>query len=156
MPGNANLRELAEAVRGLAAGADHYRRTVADALGLSNNAALAMGHLHRRGPLTPRALAADLALTTGSITALVDRLCDAGYAERTAHPKDRRSLFVGLTSKGRRAIADGYAAADPMLESGLHRLAERGVFDGLDVSRLAVLVAELGAVLSAAHLESPA
>lgn len=148
MPGKPNLRELTEAVRALAAGADHYRRTIAAALGLSNSAVVAMGHLHHKGPLTPRALATDLALTTGSITALVDRLCEAGYAERTAHPQDRRSLFVCLTAKGTRAIADGYAAADAVLERGLDRLAERGMFDGLDIARVALLVAELGAILS--------
>jgi DNA-binding MarR family transcriptional regulator len=154
LPGTSDLRDLIQAVRGLAAGADNYRRTIAAALGLSNSAVVAMGHLHHKGPLTPRALAADLALTTGSITALVDRLCEAGYAERTAHPSDRRSLFVALTAKGKHAIADGYEAADEMLEKALDRLAERGVFDGLDVTRVALVVAELGLILSATDVDS--
>jgi DNA-binding MarR family transcriptional regulator len=154
LPGESNLRELTQAVRGLAAGADHYRRTIAAALGLSNSAVAAMGHLHHKGPLTPRALAADLALTTGSITALVDRLCEAGYAERTAHPSDRRSLFVALTAKGKRAIVEGHDAADAMLEKALSRLAERGMFDGLDLPRVAAVVGELGIILSALDVDT--
>ena len=149
----AQLRELTRAVRGLGAGADRYRRTMAHLLGLSNSAVLAMGHLHVRGPLTPRALSADLALTTGSITALVDRLCTAGYAEREAHPNDRRSLLVALTAKGHRVIAEGYEAADAMLERALRSLAERGLLDGVDVSRLALVMAELGIVLGAARID---
>lgn len=149
----AELRELTRAVRALSSGADRYCRAVAQLLGLSSSAVLAMGHLHLKGPLTPRALASDLALTTGSITALVDRLCAAGYAERSAHPNDRRSLLVELTAKGHRAIADGYAAADATLERALRSLAERGVFDGVDVSRVALLVAELAVVLSAARVD---
>ena len=104
---SAQLRELTRAVRGLSAGADRYRRAVGHLLGLSNSAVLAMSHLHLRGPLTPRALATDLALTTGSITALVDRLCAVGYAERNAHPHDRRSLLVQLTAKGHRGARRG-------------------------------------------------
>jgi DNA-binding MarR family transcriptional regulator len=126
---------------------------VAHLLGLSSSAVLAMGHLHVKGPLTPRALAADLALTTGSITALVDRLCAVGYAARNAHPNDRRSLLVELTAKGHRAIGEGYEAADAMLERALRSLAERGLLDGLDVSRVALLMAELGVVLGAARID---
>ena len=149
----AHLRELTRAVRGLSAGAERYRRAVGQLLGLSNSAVLAMSHLHLKGPLTPRALATDLALTTGSITALVDRLCAVGYAERNAHPNDRRSLLVQLTAKGHRALGDGYEAADAMLERALHSLAERGLLDGLDVPRVALLMAELGLVLGAAQFE---
>lgn len=150
----AHLRELTRAVRGLSAGADRYRRAVAHLLGLSNSAVLAMSHLHLRGPLTPRALATDLALTTGSITALVDRLCAVDFAERNAHPNDRRSLLVQLTAKGHRALTEGYDAADAMLERALHSLADRGLLDGLDVPRVALVMAELGAMLSAARIDT--
>jgi len=143
----AHLRELTRAVRGLSAGADRYRRAVGHLLGLSNSAVLAMSHLHLRGPLTPRTLATDLALTTGSITALVDRLCAVGYAERNAHPNDRRSLLVQLTAKGQRALSEGYDAADAMLQRDPRHV------ETVEQTAVALVMAELGVMLSAARID---
>jgi DNA-binding MarR family transcriptional regulator len=63
--------------------------------------------------LTPKDVAASVALTTGAITALVDRLEKAGFVVRRAHPSDRRSLVLELTPTGVelvRGVEGGYAA----------------------------------------------
>jgi MarR family 2-MHQ and catechol resistance regulon transcriptional repressor len=52
------------------------------------------------GQLTMNRLGAEVALTSGGITRLVDRLVDAGYAERRGCPTDRRSVYVALTPAG--------------------------------------------------------
>ncbi len=61
------------------------------------------------GRLTMSRLSADVALTTGGVTRLVDRMVEAGLVERRACPRDRRSIHVVLTAEGRgmldRAIA---------------------------------------------------
>jgi DNA-binding MarR family transcriptional regulator len=67
-------------------------------LGLSEIAALE--HLQGAGELTPGALGARLSLSSGAITALVDRLERAGYVERHAHPRDRRSSILRPASAG--------------------------------------------------------
>ena len=52
------------------------------------------------GFLTMTQLGAEVSLTSGGITRLVDRLVDAGYVERQNCPTDRRSVFVSLTPLG--------------------------------------------------------
>ncbi len=48
------------------------------------------------GPLTPTQLATRLGLTSGSITALVDRLEQRGFVARTRSATDRRSMVIEL------------------------------------------------------------
>jgi DNA-binding MarR family transcriptional regulator len=54
----------------------------------------AMDHLHEAGELTPGQLADRLALTTGAVTALIDRLERLGWVRREPHPSDRRSIVI--------------------------------------------------------------
>lgn len=62
--------------------------------------------LHRTGPRTQRELSQLLKCTPRNVTGLVDALERAGFAERTAHPSDRRAVMVQLSEQGRRLIAD--------------------------------------------------
>ena len=50
--------------------------------------------LSETGPITAGELGRRVGLTTGSVTALVDRLESAGYVKRERHPKDRRSIMI--------------------------------------------------------------
>jgi DNA-binding MarR family transcriptional regulator len=61
------------------------------------------------GFLTMTRLAAEVSLTSGGITRLVDRMVDAGYLERRSCPTDRRSVFVALTPAGERMLAEATA-----------------------------------------------
>jgi MarR family transcriptional regulator, 2-MHQ and catechol-resistance regulon repressor len=45
-------------------------------------------------------LANQVALTTGGITRIMDRIVEAGFLERVADPKDRRVQYAQLTSLG--------------------------------------------------------
>jgi DNA-binding MarR family transcriptional regulator len=47
--------------------------------------------------VTPRLLAARLGLTSGSVTAMLDRLEKLDYVRRAAHPNDRRKVIVTPT-----------------------------------------------------------
>jgi DNA-binding MarR family transcriptional regulator len=86
----------------LAFAAAMARRT---GLGLSEMSALE--HLqHAQGGLTPTELGKRLSLSSGAITALVDRLERTGHVERRPNPADRRSSVVlpvpeGLEEAGR-------------------------------------------------------
>jgi MarR family 2-MHQ and catechol resistance regulon transcriptional repressor len=62
------------------------------------------------GRLTMSRLSADVALTTGGVTRLVDRMVDAGLVERQNCPSDRRSVHVVLTSEGRALLEKAVAA----------------------------------------------
>jgi DNA-binding MarR family transcriptional regulator len=89
----------------LAFAAAMARRT---GLGLSEMAALE--HLqHAHGGLTPTELGRRLSLSSGAVTALVDRLERTGHVERRPNPADRRSSVVlpvpaGLEEVGRHFV----------------------------------------------------
>jgi DNA-binding MarR family transcriptional regulator len=68
-------------------------------LGLSEMAALE--HLqHSHEGLTPTELGRRLSLSSGAITALVDRLERSGHVQRRPNPADRRSSVVLPVSEG--------------------------------------------------------
>ena len=63
-----------------------------------------LGALRRVGPpyrLSPSQLAGDLLLSSGAMTARLDRLESAGLVRRRPDPGDRRAVRVELTDKGR-------------------------------------------------------
>lgn len=62
------------------------------------------------GRVTMSRLSNDIALTTGGVTRLVDRMVDAGLVERQACPSDRRSIHVILTAGGRDVLNRAVAA----------------------------------------------
>jgi MarR family transcriptional regulator, 2-MHQ and catechol-resistance regulon repressor len=83
--------------------------------------------------LTMGALAEQVALTSGGVTRLLDRMIKAGYVERRQCPTDRRVVYAALTPAGRakieeaalvhaRDLAEVFAPFSPQ---------ERGVLDGL-------------------------
>jgi DNA-binding MarR family transcriptional regulator len=55
-------------------------------------------HILASGGLTPGQLGDRLALSSGAVTALVDRLERLGWVKRVPHPTDRRSVIVSKAS----------------------------------------------------------
>src|ERR1700691_2927353 len=60
--------------------------------------------------LTMSKLSSDVALTTGGVTRLVDRMVQAGLVARENCPSDRRSIYVVLTPRGRAVLERAVAA----------------------------------------------
>ncbi|MCW0507363.1 MarR family winged helix-turn-helix transcriptional regulator [Aeromonas piscicola] len=61
--------------------------------------------LRRAGePLTPTVLYQSAMLSSGAMTARLDKLAERGLIERQAAPSDRRSLLVCLTESGKTLI----------------------------------------------------
>ncbi|MEU5948686.1 MarR family transcriptional regulator [Micromonospora sp. NPDC047465] len=56
--------------------------------------------------LTMSALASQIALTTGGMTRLLDRMVTAGLVERVPCPTDRRVSFAALTPDGRQKLEE--------------------------------------------------
>lgn len=56
------------------------------------------------GQLSMGCLTAQLALTSGGVTRLVDRLIAAGYVERRLCPTDRRVSYAAVTPAGHAAL----------------------------------------------------
>jgi DNA-binding MarR family transcriptional regulator len=85
-----NRRDLASA---------RHRAAMSRRLGLSESEMLAVAHLAQHGRLSPSALGQLLDLSSGGITALVQRLEGAGHLVRRRHPTDGRSVLVELSSE---------------------------------------------------------
>jgi DNA-binding MarR family transcriptional regulator len=65
-------------------------------------------HSLEGAPITAGDLARESGLTTGAVTAVLDRLERAGWARRLPDPADRRRVVVQQTDKATRAIAALY------------------------------------------------
>ena len=78
--------------------------------------------LLHKGPMPVNTLGGKIRLTSGSITALVDRLEKKGLLERRTDPGDRRTRMVHLTPAGHKLISCAFAdheAAMARATSGL-------------------------------------
>jgi DNA-binding MarR family transcriptional regulator len=71
------------------------------------------------GRLTMSELAAQILLTSGGVTRLVDRMVESGYVERQSCPTDRRTVYVALTPAGGAKLADTTAVHVEGLERHL-------------------------------------
>ena len=98
-------------------------------------------YVHRSPDATPKEIAARLEQTSGSVTALLDRLERSGHLLRAPHPTDRRSLILSLTDPGREAVAAVRAA---------YRDAFAGLFPDDEVDRVADVLRSLGSALAPA------
>jgi DNA-binding MarR family transcriptional regulator len=63
-------------------------------------------HLEAAGALTPRELERRLGLTSGAVTALIDRLERVGWVRRAPNPADRRSVLVELSATAQATAAE--------------------------------------------------
>ncbi len=69
--------------------------------------------LRRQGApfaLSATALARETGLSPGAMTNRVDRLAARGLVKRRRHKRDRRTVIVSLTARGRKAIDDAIQA----------------------------------------------
>lgn len=108
---------------------DLLDHAVAAAFGIGRTDLRAMELVSRGGPTTAGELAAQLRLTTGAVTALIDRMENAGLFRRTRSAVDRRQVHVELTPTARRREASvfGPLAKDAAKVLGRFTGAERTV-----------------------------
>ncbi len=96
--------DLAMAVRRLDLMMSQMHLEMSERLGLSAAELLALAHLSLSGPLGPTELTHRLHMTSGAMTAMLDRLAERDYVVREPHETDRRRITVRLTPGGRDRI----------------------------------------------------
>jgi DNA-binding MarR family transcriptional regulator len=64
--------------------------------------------LDRKGQLTAGEVAAETGLTSGAVTAMLDRLAAADLVRRQPDPTDRRRVLVEPTARARAKVAEIY------------------------------------------------
>lgn len=73
--------------------------------------------ISRRASCRVYDIAAELSITVGGTSKLVDRIEAAGYCRRRANPEDRRSSIIELTAEGRRLLAKATEAFEDELQT---------------------------------------
>ncbi|HEY2073185.1 MAG TPA: MarR family transcriptional regulator, partial [Gaiellaceae bacterium] len=86
-------------------------------LGINTTDGRAIDVIDRAGRIAAGDLARELRLSTGAVTAIVDRLEKAGFARRVPDPDDRRRVLVEVTPKLKRAAAEIYGDPEDAITS---------------------------------------
>lgn len=87
---------------------DRFEDATAAYFGVNRTAMRCMEVLDRKGQLTAGEIAVQTSLTSGAVTAMLDRLERAGLVRRLADPSDRRRVLVEMTDKARQVAAEIY------------------------------------------------
>ncbi|NQX58276.1 MarR family transcriptional regulator [Paenibacillus qinlingensis] len=95
-------------MRGLGTRTVLYQQNVATSLGLYNNDFISIDILRERGPITAGELSKLTGLTTGSVTALIDRLEKNGYVRRQNDPNDRRKVIIVPLYENKEEVSHTY------------------------------------------------
>ncbi len=80
--------------------------------------------LLHKGELPVNTIGKKVFLTSGSITAAIDRLERKGFLQRKNHPTDRRSKNIDLTTDGRKFIKDAFEDHANAMERAAGSLSE--------------------------------
>lgn len=91
--------ELGDEVRANQRATDVVDELMCQLLGVNRSDARCLDILDQHGSMTAGELAEASRLTTGAITAVIDRLERAGLAQRVPDPSDRRRVLVELTPR---------------------------------------------------------
>lgn len=114
------LYRLGDLVREFQRSVDQGDDEIARLLKLNRTDLRCLDLLLQRGPSAPSRLGTELGLTTGSVTAMLDRMEKAGYITRTPDPSDRRKQIVQATP----AIgAQAMEAMAPLMEDSAKSMA---------------------------------
>lgn len=118
----------------------HACRSI-EAMGLCLSDFGALEVLLHKGPLPVNTIGKKILISSGSMTAAIDRLERQGLVERKASPTDRRARIAHLTAKGTDLIERLFAEHTRDMEQA---------FACLDDAEKALLATLLGKVLSQA------
>lgn len=113
------IRPLERALHRVGEAERRLRQAAAEELGIGSTDLDTLLLLDEYGALATGRIAEALAITTGAVTGLVDRLERAGWVERARHETDRRQVLVELSSARRAAIDAHRALREQLLDEAL-------------------------------------
>lgn len=101
-------KQLTDLMRALGSRTILYQQSVIKQLAISGNDFISIDLLNELGPMTAGELSKKTGLSTGTITALIDRLEKIGYARREKDPNDRRRVMIVPTYEEKAEIKTSY------------------------------------------------
>jgi DNA-binding MarR family transcriptional regulator len=110
---------------------DAVNQIIAGRMGINRTDHRVLEIIARLGPVTAGDLATAGHLTTGAVTAVLDRLEDVGYVRRVRDTEDRRRVLVEQTPDGTKTAMRYYA---PYMNRSFEAMAKYTA-DELDVIR---------------------
>ena len=125
-----------EAVRASQTATDLFDETLTQFLGINRTDGRCLDLIDRRGRVSAGQLANDSGLTTGAVTAVIDRLEAAGYVRRIRDTLDRRKIWVELTEDTRNITArifGHYEKTGPMMMARFTPDQARAILEYLEV-----------------------
>lgn len=76
-----------------------------------------LSYIQKNGPCLTSQISEYCSVNPGATTAMLNRLVNKGYVERSLNLKDRRVVLVNITEKGQGLVEAGYASAYKLVES---------------------------------------
>lgn len=98
------INQLTSLLRGFGSRSILHQQAIIQSLGIPTNDYISIDLLNESGPMTAGELAEKTGLSTGTITALIDRLEKIGYAQRKKDPNDRRRVIIVPTYEDKEEI----------------------------------------------------
>jgi len=99
-----------------------WEQSVAKSSGLSPQRHHTIDIVGHTGPIRMKPLARKLGVTTGTLTAMVQRLERSGYLIRERDPRDHRGFNIALTPKGRQVHQEHHGHHLALTRDILNRL----------------------------------
>ncbi len=134
----AAVGRLVESLRALQLASDLMDQSFADFVGINRNDLRCIDIVDQKGRMTAGDLAREAGLTTGAVTALVDRMEAAGLLQRAYDPADRRKVWVELTTEAKKLGDEVYGPLNRTGASHLDSMSDQQLFTiigFLEVSR---------------------
>ena len=104
-----HVRRVGGALRQMSQQMEDARERAAKQQSLHPTDFSCVGYLnHVEGAVSPKEIGLHLGLSSGSITALLDRLEKAGFIRRVSNPADRRSVLIELDRTAARDAIELY------------------------------------------------
>ena len=98
-PREAVIEAGGQAFRAYQLSNDNFDQAIADHLGMNRTDMRCVDLIDQAGGMTAGELAKAAGLTSGAVTAVIDRLEKAGMAKRVADPADRRRVRIEVTPR---------------------------------------------------------
>jgi DNA-binding MarR family transcriptional regulator len=115
------IGQFVDSLRAAQTASDMMDEAFCDFLGINRSDGRCLDVVDRFGELTAGELAREIGLTTGAVTAMVDRLEAAELLQRKSDLNDRRKVLIELTPEAKKLAADIYGhmahATAPLIDA---------------------------------------
>jgi DNA-binding MarR family transcriptional regulator len=139
------IRPLDVALRRAAEADRRLRQAFADRFGVGASDLDALALLDDGGALAAGRIAEALAVTTGAVTGLIDRLERQGWVQRTRHEADRRQVLVEVAAGKREQLAELRAAREQAIAAATGEIDDAGLAEAAQMIAAAAEQLEVAA-----------